>query len=66
MTKEEFRQNAAISALQAVIEAKDGVILELVAQKEAARLAVGLADTLVEEFYKKEENKPEQVFFHDL
>lgn len=49
--RETLRQQAAISALQAVIEAKFGALGEL-APKVAAREAVALADALVEELEK--------------
>lgn len=55
MTKEEFRQNAAISALQGVIEARYGVLGEI-APGLAAKDAVRLGNALTEEYYK-EDNK---------
>lgn len=57
MTKEEFRQNAAISALQGVIEAKYGLLLE-VADNVAAFEAIRLADALTEEYFKKHPENP--------
>ena len=57
MTREEFRQNAAISALQAVVEAKYGVILE--ADSDAAAvLALRLAESLTNKYFEK---YPEQL-----
>ena len=53
MTKEEFFQNAAISALQGVIEAKGGVVLEIDASL-AAESAIRLAKALTEEVFGKE------------
>lgn len=53
MTREEFFQNAEISALQGVIEAKGGVVLELDAAL-AAESAVRLANALTEEVFGKE------------
>ena len=52
MTKEEFRQNAAISALQAVVEAKYGVFLEA-ADDAAAILALRLAESLTNKYFEK-------------
>ena len=49
MTQEEFFQNAAISALQSVIEAKDGIIASL-----ASKSAVRLAETPTEEVFGRE------------
>ena len=53
MTKEEFFQNAAISALQGVIEAKGGIVLEIDAPL-AAESAVRLAEALTDEVFGKE------------
>lgn len=53
MTREEFFQNAAISALQGVIEAKGGVVLEIDAPL-AAESAVRLAEALTEEVFGKD------------
>ena len=53
MGREEFFQNAAISAIQGVIEAKDGIILEIDAPL-AAKSAVRLAEALTEEVFGKE------------
>lgn len=53
MTKEEFFQNAAISALQGVIEAKGGVVLEIDASL-AAESAVRLAEALTEKAFGKD------------
>ena len=52
MDREEFRQQAAISALQGVIEAKAGVVMEL-APGAAAEMAVRLADALTEKMFDK-------------
>ena len=52
MTIEEFRQNAAISALQAVVEAKYGFILEADSDA-AATLAVRLAESLTNKYFEK-------------
>lgn len=54
MSREEFFQNAAISALQGVIEAKGGIVLELDASL-ASKDAVRLAKALTEEVFGKEE-----------
>ena len=54
VTKEEFRQNAAISALQAVVEAKYGIIGELDTDL-AAKMAIRLADSLTKKYYEKED-----------
>ena len=51
--REEFFQQAAISALQGVIEAKGGVVLEIDAPL-AAESAVRLAEALTEEMFGKE------------
>ena len=53
MNREEFFQQAAISALQGVIEAKGGVVLEVDAPL-AAESAVRLAEALTEEVFKEE------------
>ncbi len=53
MSKEEFRQNAAISALQGVIEAKYGVALE-VDTDLAADMAIRLANSLTEKYFNNE------------
>lgn len=55
MTREEFRQNAAISALQAVVEAKYGVIGE-VDTDLAAKVAIRLADSLTKKYYEKNDS----------
>ena len=52
MTKDEFRQNALISALQAVVEAKYGIVLE--ADSDAAAvLALRLAESLTNKYFDK-------------
>ena len=53
MEREEFFQNAAISALQGVIEAKGGLILEIDASL-AAESAVRLAEALTEKVFGRE------------
>lgn len=53
MTEIEFRQNAAISALQAVIEAKYGFLGELDTDL-AADIALKLADSLTKKFFKND------------
>ena len=55
MTREEFRQNAAISALQAVVEAKYGVIGE-VDTDLTAKVAIRLADSLTKKYYEKNDS----------
>lgn len=55
MTKEEFRQNAAISALQAVVEAKYGFIGEIDPDL-AATVAMKLADSLTKKYYEKDDS----------
>jgi len=56
MSREEFRQQAAISALQAVVEAKGGLVME-VDVNLAAKLSVRLADSLTEQYFGKEDGQ---------
>ena len=51
MNKQELRQQAAISALQGILEARGGVIGEIVPEI-VAKEAVRLADALVSELNK--------------
>lgn len=53
MNREEFFQQAAISALQGVIEAKYGTVFEVEASL-AAKESVRLAEALTEEVFRKE------------
>lgn len=53
MTKEEFRQEAALSAIQGVIEAKYGILAEIDVNL-AADEAIRLADALTEKMFKDE------------
>ena len=52
MTRDEFRQNAAISCIQAIIEASKGIIFEI-DHTDAAKLSIALAEALTKEYYDK-------------
>lgn len=60
MTREEIRLQVAISVIQGVLEAKHGVIGEVV-PSVAVAIALRIADAFVEEWYRetKEQEQPE-------
>lgn len=53
---ENFRKNATISALQAVVEAKYGVLGEVDAEL-AAKIAIRLGNKLTELYFKENEQE---------
>ena len=53
MTREEFRQEAALSAIQGVIEAKYGILAEIDVNL-AADEAIRIANALTEKMFKDE------------
>lgn len=58
MTKEEIRLQVAISVIQGVLEAKHGVIGEVV-PSVAVAIALRIADAFVEEWYRETKEQPE-------
>lgn len=59
MTQEEIRLQVAISVIQGVLEAKHGVIGEVV-PSVAVAIALRIADAFVEEWYRETEEQQEQ------
>lgn len=56
MTIEEFRQNAAISAMQAIIEGKGGIIYEIDAAV-CSDAAIRIAEALTTKYFEKYHGK---------
>jgi hypothetical protein len=57
MTKDEIRLQVAISVIQGVIEAKHGVLAEILPTL-AVEESLRIADKFVEEWFKNEERRP--------